>query len=134
MRRYAPWAWMPIRFDSLTVADVSLLTRWLQELHVRAFWDDGERDEATVYDHSFAPERDAPGFILRVDGHPTGFLKTERIAEGHEFQPWATPAGETWAIDLLIGEVEQTGRGWGHRLSGRSSTSSRANVQTCTAV
>ena len=40
--------------------DPALLTAWLQAPHVRAFWDDGERDEAAVEAHYFAPERDAP--------------------------------------------------------------------------
>ncbi|WP_309573068.1 GNAT family N-acetyltransferase, partial [Deinococcus sp.] len=68
---------MQIHFDPLTRADVPLLTRWLQEPHVCAFWDDGERDEATVRAHYLGDDRDdVPGFIFRVDGHPTGFLQT----------------------------------------------------------
>ncbi|WP_309571274.1 hypothetical protein, partial [Deinococcus sp.] len=64
------------------------------EPHVCAFWDDGERDEATVRAHYLGDDRDdVPGFIFRVDGHPTGFLQTERITDGHEFQPWAAPVG-----------------------------------------
>ncbi|GHF46240.1 aminoglycoside 6'-N-acetyltransferase [Deinococcus metalli] len=108
---------MPITFEPLTAADVPRFTGWLQQPHVRAFWDDGERDEAAVTGQYLGPDRDdVPGFIFSVDGRPAGFLQTEWIQDGHEFQPWAAPGGETWAIDLLIGEAELIGHGVGPRV------------------
>ena len=104
---------MRIHFEPLTEDDVPLLTRWLQEPHVRAFWDDGERDEAAVRAHYFRVGRDVPGFVYRVDGRAAGFIQTEKVTSEHEFWPWAAPERETWGIDLLIGEVGLTGRGLG---------------------
>ncbi|PNY81918.1 GNAT family N-acetyltransferase [Deinococcus koreensis] len=104
---------MRIRFEALREEDVPLLTRWLQAEHVRAFWEDGERDEAAVRAHYFRVGRDVPGFIFSVDDRPAGFIQTEKVTSEHEFWPWATPVGETWATDLLIGEMELTGQGLG---------------------
>ncbi|EYB69636.1 hypothetical protein DEIPH_ctg004orf0163 [Deinococcus phoenicis] len=57
--------------------------------------------------------RDVPGFVFRVDGRAAGFLQRERVTPGHAFAPWAAPEGETWGVDLLIGEPDLTGRGLG---------------------
>lgn len=101
-----------LSFEALTLADVPLLTRWLQAPHVRAFWDDGERDEAAVRATYFG-ENEERGFVFRVDGRAAGFIQRERVEPGNEFFPWAHPDGETWGVDLLIGEPDLTGRGLG---------------------
>lgn len=102
---------MPILFEPLKRAHVPLLTHWLQQPHVRDFWDDGERDEAAVEAHYFEPERDAAGFIFSVDGQPAGYIQCYPVNANNEFWPWAASVGETWGIDMLIGEVGLTGRG-----------------------
>ncbi|MCP2014122.1 aminoglycoside 6'-N-acetyltransferase [Deinococcus sp. HSC-46F16] len=102
-----------ISFERLTEAHLPLLTRWLQAPHVRVFWDDGERDEGAVRAHYFEPGRDVPGFVFRVEGREAGFIQRERITPDNEFWPWAAPEGETWGVDLLIGEPDLTGRGLG---------------------
>lgn len=102
---------MPIHFNALTPSHVPLLTRWLQQQHVRDFWDDGERDEAAVQAHYFAPQRDARGFIFSVDGQPAGYIQCYPVSAASNFGHWAAPIGETWGIDLLIGEASRTGQG-----------------------
>ncbi|GAA5513229.1 aminoglycoside N(6')-acetyltransferase type 1 [Deinococcus carri] len=104
---------MPVTFEPLTPAHLPLLHGWLQAPHVRAFWDDGERTLGAVQAHYFRAGRDVPGFVFRVDGRAAGFIQRERVTPGHEFAPWAAPSGETWGVDLLIGEPDLTGRGLG---------------------
>lgn len=104
---------MSILFSPLSRADVPLLTVWLQAPHVRAFWDDGERDEAAVEAHYFAPERDAPGFLFGVEGTAVGFLQIYPVGPEAEFAAFAAATGETWGVDLLIGDVACTGQGLG---------------------
>lgn len=105
-----------LTFTPFTAADVQRLTRWLQAPHVRAFWDDGERDEAAVAASYGLPDSEMTELLIRVDGRPVGFLQTQEIAPGHEFAPWAAPVGESWALDLLIGEAALTGQGLGPAL------------------
>ena len=104
---------MTVSFERLTLGDLPLLHAWLQAPHVRAFWDDGERTLDAVEAHYLAPERKVPGFVFSVDDLPVGFLQCERVLADHDFALWASPHGETWAMDLFIGEVELTGRGLG---------------------
>lgn len=40
-----------VTFAPLHPEHPELLSRWLQAPHVRAFWDDGERDEGAVQAH-----------------------------------------------------------------------------------
>lgn len=105
-----------LTFTPFTAADVPLLTRWLQAPHVRAFWDDGERDEAAVAASYGLPDSEMTELLMRVGGQPVGFLQTQEVAPGHEFAPWAAPVGESWALDLLIGEEDRTGQGLGPAL------------------
>lgn len=102
-----------IDFRPLTPADVPLLTHWLQQPHVRAFWDDGERDEAAVMAHYFDEEGDMEQLLFFLNGVPVGFLQCGRVSDDHECAHLRSPEGETWAMDILIGEVNQTGLGIG---------------------
>ena len=96
-----------ISFELLTRSHLPLFTGWLQRPHVRAFWDDGERDEAGVEAHFFGSGE--PGFSL--DGWPAGFIQRERMGAEHEWAVWARE--DTWGLDLLTGESELVGRGYG---------------------
>ena len=62
------------------------------------------------------PDSGMTELLMWVDGQPVGFLQTEEVGAGHEFAPWAAPVGESWALDLLIGEATLTGWGLGPRL------------------
>ncbi|MBB5234912.1 GNAT family N-acetyltransferase [Deinococcus budaensis] len=104
---------MTISFERLQEEHLPLLTRWLQAPHVRAFWDDGERDEAAVRASYLEDGEEEPGFVFRVEERAAGFIQRERITEENEFWPWAAPEGETWGVDLLIGEPDLTGQGLG---------------------
>lgn len=75
-----------LTFTPFTAADVPLLTRWLQAPHVRAFWDDGERDEAAV-----AASYGLPDSEMCSCGWKGGRWASSR--------PWrSAPVGESWAF------------------------------------
>ncbi|GGO20754.1 GNAT family N-acetyltransferase [Deinococcus humi] len=104
---------MRITFELLSEAHLPTLTRWLPQPHVRAFWDDRERDVAAVRAPYCRPGREVPGFVFSLDGWAAGFIQSQHITPGHGFYSWAASDGETWAIDVLIGDAELTGQGWG---------------------
>ena len=104
---------MRLTFEPLGEAQLPTLTRWLQCPHVRAFWDDGERDTAAVRAHSFRPGRTVPGFVFSVDGRAAGFIQRQQVAPGHDSFAWAASDGATWGIDLLIADAGLTGQNLG---------------------
>lgn len=97
-----------IRFESLKAADIPLLTRWLQEPHVRPFWE-GEADEAAADAHYLSVDREISGFLIYMNDHPVGFIQCQKIGSAHKFYAWVSSVGETWGINLLIGEAALTG-------------------------
>ena len=122
---------MQIAFEPLRPAHLPLLTAWLQQPHVRAHWDDGERDEASVRAHYFEANRlegnrEVPGYVFTLDGQPAGFIQHERVTPEHEFFPWAATQGESWGLDLFIGEAALLGRGVGPQVIRAFITSTRA--------
>jgi len=115
-----------IRFEPLARAHLPLLTGWLQQPHVRAFWDDGERDGAAVEAHYFSAAQDVPGFVFFLNDRAAGFIQRERVGAQHEFALWAL--GETYGLDLLIGEPDLTGCGHGPQVIRAFMALTRAEV------
>ena len=105
---------MPFAFRRLVPADLPLLHRWLQEPHVRAFYDDGLRTLADVEAY-YASEWDGPNllYLASDDAGPFAYLQAYRIAD-HPAYAAAVQVGATdAAIDMLIGEPDRAGRGLG---------------------
>ena len=48
-----------------------------------------------------------------MDGTAASFLHVDPVGPQAEFAAFAAAAGETWDVDLLIGEVSRTGQGLG---------------------
>ncbi|MGX9686336.1 GNAT family N-acetyltransferase [Deinococcus wulumuqiensis] len=99
-------AFLPLAAEYLT-----LLHRWLQQPHVREFWDDGDRTLEQVRAHYFAPERDVLAFIFMLDGQPAGYVQAYPVTTEGDYTGWRSETGETWGIDLFIGEEKWLGRG-----------------------
>ncbi|WP_407540780.1 GNAT family N-acetyltransferase [Deinococcus radiomollis] len=105
-----------VGFTPLAPEHLELLHGWLQQPHVRAFWDDGHRTLEQVQQHYFEPDPDAVSFVFTLAGHPLGYLQAYRVDPESEYGPWRSPEGETWGIDLLLGAAADTGQGYGPRV------------------
>jgi RimJ/RimL family protein N-acetyltransferase len=107
---------MRFSFARLTEADLPRLHGWLQQPHVREFYDDGLRSvEAVAAYYADVLSRAEPthAFIGACDGTPIAFLQTYRIAD-HPAYAAAVQVGATDAgIDMLIGEPASAHRGLG---------------------
>lgn len=101
----------PITFEPLKPLHAPLLHGWLQEAHVREFWDDGDRTLEQVRAHYFEPDWDAVPFLIVLGGLPIGYIQTYPVDAESEFAVWRGSSGETWGIDLFIGERAWLGRG-----------------------
>jgi aminoglycoside 6'-N-acetyltransferase len=87
---------------------------WLQQPHVRAFWDDGDRTLDQVRAHYFADDwDDTEPFIFTLDGRLAGYIQAYPVPPDAEFGSWRAGVGQTWGIDLFIGEPGLIGKGHG---------------------
>lgn len=100
-----------IAFAPLTAAHLPLLHGWLQRPHVRAFWDDGDRTLEQVRAHYFRPDRDVLAFVLTWGGEAMGYVQAYPVGRDSTYAAWRAPQGETWGMDLFIGEVAALGQG-----------------------
>ena len=99
-------------------ADFALIARWLNEPHVREWWDpDGPVATAETARRDYGPytEPSSPGSscFIELDERPVGFL---------QFYPWSseteycrkvgiTVEPSAWAFDVFIGEPAVVGTG-----------------------
>ena len=95
----------------LELAHLPTLHGWLQQPHVREFWDDGDRTPEQVQEHYFAPGWDVLAFLALLDGQPAGYIQAYPVTAGSDYAAWGSETGETWGIDLFIGEEKWLGRG-----------------------
>lgn len=108
---------MTIQFRKTCAADEMLLLGWLDEPHVRAFWDNSDEHRANLlgylsgnkdlYDYWVGTlEQDSSPFCL--------FLTSDAGFDTPDFfLDHLTLQGETWTIDYMIGSPEHVGRGFG---------------------
>jgi Acetyltransferase (GNAT) domain len=85
---------------------------------VRAFWDDGHRRLTQVRAHDFGPDPDTVAFVFTPAGRAAGYLQSYPVCPESEVAHWRSGAGETWGLDLLLGEATDTGRGHGPAVIG----------------
>ena len=102
-----------ITFAPLAPEHLGLLHGWLQQPHVREFWDDGHRTREQVRAHYSDPDPDNASFVFTLAGLTAGYLQTYRVGSSSEYGQWRSPRGETWGLDLLLGAVADTGQGHG---------------------
>jgi aminoglycoside 6'-N-acetyltransferase len=105
----------------MTPDDLPLLFHWLQQEHVRRWWDEHPTFESVVEEYLPAIDGREPTdtYVILQGDRPIGFIQTYLVVD---YPEWAAAIGEgggVAAIDLLIGEVEATGRGVGTEAIGR---------------
>ena len=109
-----------IAFAPLVPEHLDLLHGWLQQPHVREFWDDGHRTREQVGAHYVGPDLgadpDDASFVFTLAGRPAGYLQTYRVGTSSEYGQWRSPHGETWGLDLLLGAAADTGQGHGPQI------------------
>jgi aminoglycoside 6'-N-acetyltransferase len=108
-----------VRFAPLAEIDLPLLHTWLNAAHVIAGYSrvhTTPEDVALKYGPRIAGTAPIRSYIASVAGRPLGYVQTYHVAD---FPDYAAVVGEfdrAVAIDVLIGEVEYTGRGLGPRV------------------
>jgi aminoglycoside 6'-N-acetyltransferase len=103
----------------ITVADLPLVSRWLAEPHVAAWWRDPS-DLASVrqaYRPAINGEDPTEVFIIEVAGGPAGLIQRYLVDDDPEWaramQATGVVHGRAAGIDYLIGVAALTGQGYG---------------------
>jgi aminoglycoside 6'-N-acetyltransferase len=104
-----------ISFRSLGRSDFPLLQKWLNAPHVSAWWNDPS-DLASLEAH-YGPPIDGHEpvhlFAIQHDGVAIGWIQWYRWRDFPEHAAQLDAGQDSAGIDLAIGEVEMTGRGFG---------------------
>lgn len=106
-----------IAFRPVGSADVAALARWLSLPHVRPWFYGGGVDESFVareYEPVFAGSTSKRGFIIVLNGVDAGYAETY-LGHDHEkfFTALNVDIAGTAGCDLLIGDLQFVGRGFG---------------------
>jgi aminoglycoside 6'-N-acetyltransferase len=107
------------RFRRATRSDFPILAEWLEQQHVRRWWNH-EFTPAAV-ERDFGPSVDgtepAADFIVIADGRPIGLIQFSRFVDYpdyvDEMEPVYPVDGGSASIDYLIGEPTMIGLGVG---------------------
>ena len=103
-------------FKPLQEADLNLLCGWLNEPHVKEWWDDHLTDEEikTKYKERIGDTIIAP-FIACLNDKPIGFIQyyqADKVGDGW----WPDEVEGTMGIDQFIGEKDLINRGIGTKM------------------
>lgn len=104
---------------AMTRGDLPLLTRWLQQPHVRRWWHaDGDPSPERVV-ATYGPRVDGTTpirmWVVDRNGHSIGFVQDYRISDYPDFA-LLTPDPDAIGLDYAIGEPAWAGRGLGARV------------------
>jgi aminoglycoside 6'-N-acetyltransferase len=104
-----------IGFRPLTASDLPLLHEWLQREHVQLWWTDRETYDEVVQHYLPEIEGSKPTdpYLILLDDRPGGFIQTYRVSDYPEYRELVAVEEGVAGVDLLIGEPELTGRGFG---------------------
>lgn len=97
-------------FEQMQLDHLELVHRWLQEPHVKEFWDDGHRSLEDVQRHYFYRST-VKSWIAHVDGLPFAYFQMALISDESEMSQWKSAEKSTVGIDMFIGEPQLVGKG-----------------------
>jgi RimJ/RimL family protein N-acetyltransferase len=107
-----------IAIRPMTLEDLPLFRRWLEEPHVRAWWGEPDQEVANVRDMIEGRDTTEP-YIFGLDGRPIGYIQVWFLGH-HQNETWladnpwlaAFPA-DAVGVDLTIGEEKLLSQGIG---------------------
>lgn len=116
-----------ISFISLTPDDLPVLHHWLQQPHVREFWDDGDRTLNQVLTH-YDRKNNVQRYFFTINQEPSGYIQSYPINSQHAYAHVALPQKTTIGMDYFIGNLSHLGRGFAHHVLGQFIRKNASNV------
>ena len=102
-----------ISFHKAGPADGDVLLGWLDQPHVREFWDLSDEGRANLPGYSQGTKDVFDYWVGEIDGSPFCQMMTTdaRDGEPRHLTPYLSPNGTTWTVDFMIGGPAHVGRG-----------------------
>lgn len=102
-----------ITFRGAGPDDGPTLLAWLDEPHVREFWDPSDAGRRNMLAYLDGTKDTFDYWIGDIDGEPFCQVMTTdaRDGEPRHLTPHIAPHGETWTVDFMIGDPAHVGRG-----------------------
>lgn len=115
---------MNITFEPLHESHFSLLLKWLENSHVKKWWDqditytmDQVRNKYTTYVKGYklinGVQKAIRSFIICIDKVPVGYIQMYDVYDFPQSVPLIGLPQNVGGVDILIGEEEYLGRGNG---------------------
>lgn len=107
---------MRFSFARLVEADLRQLHEWLEQPHVRAFYDREPRtlhEVAAAYRRKIAGEEPTEPYIASLDGTPIGYFQSYRFADYPDHSAAFDVGSAAAGVDMLIGEPAYAHHGLG---------------------
>lgn len=102
-----------IQFRKFQEHHLGLLKDWLQQEHVKIFWQ--ETEDVQKLKNKFLnelPQRAVSAFVIEIESTPIGYIQYYECSKiGGGWWPQEQPG--TFGIDLMIGNTEFLGKGLG---------------------
>ena len=96
-------------FRAMSVADLPMISNWLQTPEVLRWW--GEADEQYELVSGDLTHPDMDQFVVSIDGRPFAYIQCYALSTWN--QGFGSQPPGTRGIDQFIGEPEMIGRGHG---------------------
>ena len=103
-------------FARMTEDDLRMLHRWLEEPHVREFYDREPRtlhEVAAAYRGKILGDEPTEPYIASLDGIPIGYLQAYRLVDYPDYASAIGAGPDAAGVDMLIGEPAHAHRGLG---------------------
>ncbi len=99
-----------IIFKKLSPDDLYHLHLWLQEVHVREFWEDGDRTIEQVNSHYFCNDG-TQRYMFLINGELAGYIQSYIIDSENEYIEFVAKNQVNMGIDFFIGNTRYLGKG-----------------------
>ncbi|MBT4791348.1 MAG: GNAT family N-acetyltransferase [Halobacteriovoraceae bacterium] len=103
-------------YDELKETDLPIIERWLQNPHVKEFWDDGESWEESYEKYVLKTlSKTVKQFLIYCQDRPIGYIQfywASKVGDGW----WEDIADDVVGIDQYIGEADMIGQGHGTKM------------------
>jgi len=105
-----------VAFASLREEDVILVEQWLKEDHVARWWREPVEEAIEKRYAGIEGLRPTRQFLIELDGRPAGMIQTYLVRDHPEWQELVQVGDDVAGVDLMIGEPDLVGRGFGPRV------------------